>query len=156
MVTSLVRNWLIAFHLLKSIFLAMVRDVHGRKMSKSLSNAIDPLNIIYGIGIQAQQENSQLERDSYFNGYHHSVMEMMNCGPLWTRNPYRSASLIWIVVTGTPVLLLHAPYTTDEIFCNMERFRASRRCQTAQQDIVSNERYDQLSYMRSLRSRKII
>ena len=58
----------------------MVRDVHGRKMSKSLGNAIDPLNIIYGIGIQAQQENSQLERDSYFNGYHHSVGD----DELWT------------------------------------------------------------------------
>jgi valyl-tRNA synthetase len=28
---------------------AMVRDAHGRKMSKSLGNAIDPLDVVYGI-----------------------------------------------------------------------------------------------------------
>ncbi|KAL7747969.1 valine--tRNA ligase [Sorochytrium milnesiophthora] len=34
---------------------AMVRDAHGRKMSKSLGNVIDPLDVIEGITLQALQ-----------------------------------------------------------------------------------------------------
>ena len=41
----------------KEIFLhAMVRDAHGRKMSKSLGNVIDPLNVINGITLQDLQK----------------------------------------------------------------------------------------------------
>ena len=33
----------------RDVFLhAMVRDAHGRKMSKSLGNVIDPLHVMYG------------------------------------------------------------------------------------------------------------
>lgn len=38
---------------------AMVRDAHGRKMSKSLGNVIDPLDVIYGVTLEQLQ--SQLE-----------------------------------------------------------------------------------------------
>lgn len=38
----------------KEVFLhSMVRDSHGRKMSKSLGNVIDPLNVIHGISLEA-------------------------------------------------------------------------------------------------------
>ena len=41
----------------KEIYLhAMVRDAHGRKMSKSLGNVIDPLNVINGITLQDLQK----------------------------------------------------------------------------------------------------
>jgi len=44
----------------RDIFLhAMVRDSHGRKMSKSLGNAIDPLDVIEGITLADLQEKTR-------------------------------------------------------------------------------------------------
>lgn len=43
---------------------AMVRDAHGRKMSKSLGNVIDPLDVIHGVKLEelmAQLEGSNLD-----------------------------------------------------------------------------------------------
>ena len=35
---------------------AMIRDAHGRKMSKSLGNVIDPLDVIQGVGLEQLHE----------------------------------------------------------------------------------------------------
>ncbi|KAJ7147637.1 tRNA synthetases class I-domain-containing protein [Mycena crocata] len=35
---------------------AMIRDAHGRKMSKSLGNVIDPIDVIEGVGLEALHE----------------------------------------------------------------------------------------------------
>ncbi|XP_069957758.1 valine--tRNA ligase isoform X1 [Cherax quadricarinatus] len=47
----------------KQVYLhAMVRDAHGRKMSKSLGNVIDPMDVIHGITLQ--ELNKQLDDNS--------------------------------------------------------------------------------------------
>ena len=35
---------------------SIVRDAHGRKMSKSLGNVIDPIDVIQGIALEALHE----------------------------------------------------------------------------------------------------
>uniref|UniRef100_T1ISV0 Valine--tRNA ligase n=1 Tax=Strigamia maritima TaxID=126957 RepID=T1ISV0_STRMM len=45
-------------------FHAMVRDAHGRKMSKSLGNVIDPIDVVHGIsleGLHGMLEDSNLD-----------------------------------------------------------------------------------------------
>jgi len=47
----------------KQIYLhAMVRDAHGRKMSKSLGNVIDPMDVI--LGVTLKELNAQLDENS--------------------------------------------------------------------------------------------
>ncbi len=47
----------------KQIYLhSMVRDAHGRKMSKSLGNVIDPLHVIEGISLEVRSEPDALNR----------------------------------------------------------------------------------------------
>jgi valyl-tRNA synthetase len=47
----------------KQVYLhAMVRDAHGKKMSKSLGNVIDPINVIEGISLQGLHDTLQVRR----------------------------------------------------------------------------------------------
>lgn len=41
----------------------MVRDAHGKKMSKSLGNVIDPINVIEGITLQGLHDTLQVRTD---------------------------------------------------------------------------------------------
>jgi len=38
----------------------MVRDAHGKKMSKSLGNVIDPINVIEGITLQGLHDTLEV------------------------------------------------------------------------------------------------
>ena len=49
----------------KQVYLhSMVRDAHGRKMSKSLGNVIDPVHVIEGITLQGLHDTLKGERQS--------------------------------------------------------------------------------------------
>jgi valyl-tRNA synthetase len=43
---------------------AMVRDAHGKKMSKSLGNVIDPIHVIEGITLQGLHDTLKVGRGS--------------------------------------------------------------------------------------------
>ena len=56
----------------KQVYLhSMVRDAHGRKMSKSLGNVIDPVHVIEGITLQGLHNTLKGERQS----------DSWTCGP---------------------------------------------------------------------------
>jgi valyl-tRNA synthetase len=47
---------------------AIIRDAHGRKMSKMLGNVIDPLDVMHGVSLenlQAQLKTSNLDPKEY-------------------------------------------------------------------------------------------
>ena len=46
----------LSFSLIQVYLHAMVRDAHGRKMSKSLGNVIDPLDVMGGITLQVLRQ----------------------------------------------------------------------------------------------------
>lgn len=47
----------VLFILLREVYLhPMVRDAHGRKMSKSLGNVIDPIDVIRGVTLETLHE----------------------------------------------------------------------------------------------------
>jgi valyl-tRNA synthetase len=45
---------------------SMVRDAHGRKMSKSLGNVIDPLQVIEGISLKVRGSRNPAEIHSLY------------------------------------------------------------------------------------------
>lgn len=57
----------------------MIRDAHGRKMSKSLGNVIDPLHVIHGVSL------SELNK----------MLEVGNLDPKYV--------LLWIVLIASDV-----------------------------------------------------
>lgn len=44
---------------------AMVRDAHGRKMSKSLGNVIDPIDVINGISLQVKHREGGVRNKTF-------------------------------------------------------------------------------------------
>lgn len=66
----------------KKIFLhAMVRDAHGRKMSKSLGNVIDPLDVIHGIsldGLLKKLEQGNLDKNEVKKARDGMIMDFPN------------------------------------------------------------------------------
>ena len=66
----------------KEVYLhSMVRDAHGRKMSKSLGNVIDPLDVIGGISLEGRfcRDRERMQRLMHLVGrvsivHAHAVM----------------------------------------------------------------------------------
>ena len=49
-------KWFHVLNCLQVYLHPMIRDAHGRKMSKSLGNVIDPLEVINGIALEGLQQ----------------------------------------------------------------------------------------------------
>lgn len=77
---------------------AMVRDKHGRKMSKSLGNVIDPLDVIHGVSLEVWR--ATLSSSSFLPFFFHSFC--FHCCSLFVTSPISlSFPLLFFLYSST-------------------------------------------------------
>lgn len=98
------------FHASTQIYLhPMIRDAHGRKMSKSLGNVIDPLEVINGItleGLHQRLEHGNLDPSELVRAKDGQVMDFPNGIPECGADALRFALVSY----------------TAQVFCSFRKF----------------------------------